>query len=95
MKNNELNSSFIEPAMKSLLTTEVITSLVHDLKTPLTSIKGFNQLIKNHPFLQKSKIIHYNELIDKNSDRLHAAIMNLVDLLGHNKKHMEEVKKDE
>ena len=54
-----------------------ISIAAHELKTPLTSIKGFAQLMhKEEIFNNKNKRKHYFELIDKNADRL-ANLINL------------------
>lgn len=67
------------------LTERTINSIGHDLRTPLTSIKGYAQLLrdaKDNEIKANSK--YYCNLIHKNSERLHAAIANLIEILRYN-----------
>ncbi|MFH0875039.1 MAG: ATP-binding protein [archaeon] len=75
---------------------EFISVAAHELKTPLTSIRGFAQLMKNGKVLkdtEKSK--HYLSLIDENTQRLYNLIIDLVDSsrlnLGKLKLNIEDV----
>lgn len=59
---------------------EFISVAAHELKTPLTSIKGFSQLLQNKKlFSETKKRNKYLELINKNTDRLYTLILDLVD----------------
>jgi len=52
----------------------------HELKTPITSIQGFAQLLQDEAVLrdiEKSK--HYVSLIDHNTNRLYYLILNMID----------------
>jgi len=63
----------------------------HELKTPITSIQGFAQLLQDEKVLadvEKSK--HYLSLITRNSDRLYYLILNMIDafkIVNKNLKH--------
>jgi len=95
MSRKEFDKISTEYTIISVLTTDIIISIGHDLRTPLTSIKGFSQLMKNDSRLQTPTMItHYNDIIDKNSDRLHGAITNLINILEHNKKYIDEMTKN-
>ncbi|MFH2021366.1 MAG: histidine kinase dimerization/phospho-acceptor domain-containing protein [archaeon] len=57
---------------------EIINQFGHYLKTPLTSIKGFTELLQTEQVQNdKDKSIYYLGLINKNSDRLHEAIIDM------------------
>lgn len=59
---------------------EFISIAAHELKTPLTSIKGFAQLMQNDKVMgDKGKRKHYLELINQNTVRLYNLILDLVD----------------
>lgn len=94
MNNNNLDSSSVGYTPKSILTTEIINSIGHELKTPLTSIKGFSQLMKKNSALNSSEIICYSDIIDKNADRLYDTIIDLVTFLEYNKSYLDEIEKN-
>jgi len=59
---------------------EFISIAAHELKTPLTSIKGFAQLMQNDKIMgDKEKRKHYLELVNENTVRLYNLILDLVD----------------
>jgi signal transduction histidine kinase len=62
-------------AMKSYF----VSSVSHDLKTPLTSIRLFAELIKDHEDLPRQKAIEYLSIIEDESDRLARLITNVLD----------------
>ncbi|MFH2020609.1 MAG: ATP-binding protein [archaeon] len=75
---------------------EFISLSAHELKTPLTSIRGFAQLMNNDAILKnKEKSKHFLSLIDENTQRLYNLIVDLVDSsrisLGKLKLNIEDV----
>jgi signal transduction histidine kinase len=60
----------VEKSMKSeRLKTDLITNVSHDIKTPLTSIINYVDLLKKENF-QDSKIQHYIEVLEQKAQRL-------------------------
>ena len=66
-KNNEKNKNAI------------ITSLAHDLRTPLTSITGYLDLLVNTKDISEETYNHYLELVYKKSNSLETLINDLFD----------------
>lgn len=60
------------------LKTELITNISHDLKTPLTSIINYTDLLKGQDF-QDNTILNYINALDRNSQRLKLLITDIVD----------------
>jgi signal transduction histidine kinase len=59
---------------------EFISLTAHELKTPLTSIKGFTQLLQDRSILLDFNMSnHYLDLINKNTDRLYNLVLDIVD----------------
>ncbi len=59
---------------------EFISIAAHELKTPLTSIRGFAQLMNDPKILKDvAKSKHYLGLINKNTSRLYKLVVDLVD----------------
>lgn len=56
-----------------------VSSVSHDLKTPLTSIRLFVELIKEHENLPRKKTIEYLDIIEGEADRLSRLITNVLD----------------
>ena len=72
-------SETIESQLKSeRLKTELITNISHDLKTPLTSIINYTDLLKNLD-IKDSTALDYITVLDRNSKRLKVLITDLVD----------------
>ena len=71
--------SLVEEQMKSeRLKTELITNVSHDIKTPLTSIINYVDLLKKEK-LDNKKAEEYLEVLDNKSQRLKKLIEDLVD----------------
>ncbi len=69
----------IENQLKSeRLKTELITNISHDLKTPLTSIINYTDLLKKEE-LEDEDIKTYIDVLDRNSQRLKVLITDLVE----------------
>lgn len=58
----------------------IITNMSHDLKTPIMSIDGFVQLIKNKKYANEKECDEYCEIISKKSKELSKAINQLLEL---------------
>lgn len=72
-------SSAVEDKMKSeRFKTELITNVSHDIKTPLTSIINYVDLLSKED-LQNETAKEYIQIIAKNSDRLKKLVVDLVD----------------
>ncbi len=69
----------IENQLKSeRLKTELITNISHDLKTPLTSIINYTDLLKSTE-IEDETALDYIDALDRNSKRLKLLITDLVD----------------
>lgn len=72
-------SNAIKESLKSeRLKTELITNVSHDVKTPLTSIINYVDLLKQEN-IQNEKAKEYIEVLDNNSQRLKKLIEDLVE----------------
>lgn len=57
-----------------------ISIIIHELQTPLTSIKGFSQLLMDKSIAEiDDKTHHYLNIINKNSEKMYHLIKNLID----------------
>ncbi|MBM7603793.1 signal transduction histidine kinase [Metabacillus crassostreae] len=65
-----------EQVKSERLKTELITNVSHDLRTPLTSIITYSELLKN-PNLEEDERKTYIEIIDRKSKRLKSLIDDL------------------
>ena len=69
----------VEERMKSeRFKTELITNVSHDIKTPLTSIINYVDLMKKEE-VQDEKLIEYLDVLDRQSARLKKLIEDLID----------------
>lgn len=82
---NDLNSigeglqKAVDDRMKSeRLKTELITNVSHDLKTPLTSIVNYVDLLKKEN-IQSEKVNEYLEVLDRQSNRLKKLTVDLLE----------------
>lgn len=72
-------SNAIQEAMKSeRLKTELITNVSHDIKTPLTSIINYVDLMKQEN-IENEKVKEYLEILDNKSQRLKKLTEDLVE----------------
>lgn len=68
----------VESRLKSeRLKTELITNISHDLKTPLTSIINYTDILKKQQL--NEEILSYIEVLDRNSARLKVLITDLIE----------------
>ena len=61
--------------------SEFVSNVTHELKTPLTSIVGFTETLRNGALNDKEVAMHFLDIIDMEADRLRTLI-NGVLLLG-------------
>lgn len=71
--------SMKEQAKSERLKTELITNVSHDLRTPLTSIITYTDLLKN-PELSAEERVKYVDILDKKSARLKTLIEDLFEV---------------
>lgn len=64
------------------LKTKFLSIVTHDLRTPLTSIKGYAQVLIMQQNLAEEQKKHFLEVIAKESDRLAALVNDLVDFVS-------------
>ena len=74
-----VRTSIHEQAKSERLKTELITNVSHDLRTPLTSIITYTDLLKN-PDITDEERKHYIEILAKKSDRLKVLIEDLFEV---------------
>ncbi|MGL4521386.1 MAG: histidine kinase dimerization/phospho-acceptor domain-containing protein [Bacilli bacterium] len=77
--NSELHFSQREQVKSERLKTELITNVSHDLRTPLTSIITYADLLKS-PHLTEEERASYLDVIDKKSKRLKLLIDDLFEV---------------
>ena len=95
---NDIASGFSNAIEKSLkserLKTELITNVSHDIKTPLTSIINYVDLLKKEN-IQNQKVNEYIQILDNKSQRLKKLTEDLVEASkassGNVKLNMEEI----
>lgn len=73
-----LNSAVEQQTKSERMKTELITNVSHDIKTPLTSIINYIELIKNE-LPQEGAVAEYAEVLSQKSWRLKALIDDLVE----------------
>lgn len=76
---NGVRKSVTEQAKSERLKTELITNVSHDLRTPLTSIITYTDLLKN-PDLTPEEHAKYVEILDRKADRLKVLIEDLFEV---------------
>ncbi|MCT6925217.1 HAMP domain-containing sensor histidine kinase [Metasolibacillus sp.] len=74
-----VRTSMTEQAKSERLKTELITNVSHDLRTPLTSIITYTDLLKK-PDLSEEERSKYIDILDKKSARLKTLIEDLFDV---------------
>ncbi len=76
--NDAVNNAVDERLRSESLKTELITNVSHDLKTPLTSIVNYVDLLKKEQ-VDNPKAIEYIEVIDRQSQRLKKLTIDIVE----------------
>lgn len=75
------NTDIHEQKMAIVMRDDFVSMASHELKTPLTSLKGFNHVLKRHYIQQDdAEAVSYLEKIEKQVDKLTALITDLLDL---------------
>ena len=74
-----VRNSMTEQAKSERMKTELITNVSHDLRTPLTSIITYTDLLKN-PNLTEEERKQYIDVLDKKSARLKTLIEDLFEV---------------
>lgn len=65
-----LISDVTRPEKRRLLKQQLTSNIAHELKTPLSSIKGYLESILNNPDIPKEKVLHFVERASVQSERL-------------------------
>lgn len=65
-----LISDVTKPEKRRLLKQQLTSNIAHELKTPLTSIKGYLETINNNPDLPREKLLYFIEKAFTQSNRL-------------------------
>lgn len=60
--------------------TEFVANVSHELKTPLTSIKGFAETLKNGAIEDKEDAVRFLDIIEAEADRLYRLISDILSL---------------
>ena len=76
--SNGFNNAIQEKLKSERLKTELITNVSHDIKTPLTSIINYVDLLKQEDIKDK-KVMEYINVLDSKSQRLKKLIEDLVE----------------
>ncbi len=76
--NDAVNNAVDERMRSESLKTELITNVSHDLKTPLTSIVNYVDLLKKTD-IKDEKALGYIEVIDRQSQRLKKLTTDIVE----------------
>ncbi len=65
-----LISDVTKPEKRRLLKQQLTSNIAHELKTPLTSIKGYLETISNNPDLPREKLLYFTDKAYVQSNRL-------------------------
>lgn len=75
------NTDIHEQKLAVVMRDDFVSMASHELKTPLTSLKGFNHVLKRHYIHQDdAEAVNYLAKIEKQVDKLTALITDLLDL---------------
>ncbi len=72
--------------------TEFVSNVTHELKTPLTSIKGFVETLKESEIDDKAKMRKFLDIIDIEADRLYSLIQDILLLSEIESKNEQDVR---
>lgn len=60
--------------------SELLANISHELRTPISYLKGYSQLLRNYQYQNKEELESYSLIIEKESDRLAKLIQDLFEL---------------
>ncbi|USK62415.1 sensor histidine kinase [Peribacillus asahii] len=60
--------------------SELLANISHELRTPISYLKGYAQLLRNHQYHNKEELESYSLIIENESDRLAKLIQDLFEL---------------
>ena len=60
--------------------SELLANISHELRTPISYLKGYSQLLRNYQYHNKEELESYSHIIEKESDRLAKLIQDLFEL---------------
>lgn len=67
---------------------DLVVYLAHDLKTPLTSVMGYLQLLQDEPDLQEETRQHYIRVVSRKAERLEELINEFFEITRYNLTHI-------
>lgn len=88
-----VKNSQLEQVKSDRLKTELVTNISHDLRTPLTSIISYTDLLKNDELMEEDRRA-YIEIIDRKAGRLKVLIDDLFEVSKMASGNMELIKKE-
>lgn len=74
----EINKAMEQELKSEKLKSELITNVSHDLKTPLTSIKNYVELLGKEDLTEEERI-KYTEIISRHTDKLNLLLHDLIE----------------
>lgn len=77
-KDSEIQEAVAEKVKSERFQTELITNVSHDIKTPLTSVINYVDLLKKED-IQNEQALSYIEVLDRQSVRLKKLIEDLIE----------------
>lgn len=60
--------------------SELLANISHELRTPISYLKGYAQLLRKHQYNNKEELESYSQIIENESDRLAKLIQDLFEL---------------
>ncbi|PRS26212.1 sensor histidine kinase [Bacillus sp. RJGP41] len=60
--------------------SELLANISHELRTPISYLKGYAQLLRNHQYRNREELESYSLIIENESDRLAKLIQDLFEL---------------